>query len=76
MHFLSSVLFIYALVMNVNTQESLFSMQHFCHFDTLTNKNDSCPLNLDILEEYSKSDNEWKIDFEVFIIIKLCNEAS
>lgn len=67
MRFLLCVLIfnLFVVVVVVNTQELALSAQHFCHFDTFVSKNDSCPYELDILEEYSKSDLEWKIDFEV-----------
>ena len=57
---LFNVLFVIA-----KSQETPHSSQHFCHFDKIVAKNDSCPLNLDLLEEFSKSSSEWKIDFEV-----------
>jgi hypothetical protein len=53
------------LVTITNTQDAPYSAQHFCHFDKIVKKNDSCPLNLDLLEEFSKSSAEWKIDIEV-----------
>lgn len=69
MHFLGVLFFNLFVVVVVNTQELALSIQHFCHFDTFISKNDSCPYDLDVLEEYSKSDLEWKIDFEVLIFI-------
>ena len=59
------VLLLINILTKTNTQETPYTAQHFCHFDKIVKKNDSCPLNLDLLEEFSKSSSEWKIDFEV-----------
>ena len=63
----------FSFITFVHSQDLKFSVQHFCQYDQIIKKNASCPSNLNVeeLENFSKPNNEWKVDIKVDLLIKI-----